>query len=98
IVVLTDGGDTSSILSFDEIDRMTKESGIPIYFIAYEEASPVDPQEVSRLRYLAGETGGFVAAASSDNLQANSGAIEKDLRAQYAILYQVSDFAKRNQW
>ena len=98
IVVLTDGGDTSSITSFDEIDRMTKEIGIPLYFIAYEEDSPVDPQEVSRLQYLAGETGGFVAQASSQNLQAKYGDIEKDLRAQYEILYQISDFAKRNQW
>jgi Ca-activated chloride channel family protein len=98
IVVLTDGGDTSSITSFDEIDRITKEIGIPLYFIAYKEDSPVDPQEVSRLRYIAGETGGFVAEASSQNLQAKYGDIEKDLRAQYAILYQISDFAKRNQW
>lgn len=98
IVVLTDGGDTSSITSFDEIDRMTKEIGIPLYFIAYQEDLPVDPQEVSRLRYIAGETGGFVAEASSQNLQAKYGDIEKDLRAQYAILYQISDFAKRNQW
>ena len=98
IVVLTDGGDTSSITSFDEIDRTTKEIGIPLYFIAYQEDSPVDPQEVSRLRYIAGETGGFVAEASSQNLQAKYGDIEKDLRAQYAILYQISDFAKRNQW
>jgi Ca-activated chloride channel homolog len=99
IVVLTDGGDTASITSFDEIDRLTKESGIPIYFIAYSaDLSAVDPQEVSRLRYLAGETGGFVAEASSQNLQAKYGDIEKDLRAQYAILYQITDFAKRNQW
>lgn len=98
IVVLTDGGDTASITSFDEIDRMTKEYGIPIYFIAYQEDSIVDPKEVSRLRYLAGETGGFVAEASSQNLQAKYSDIEKDLRAQYAILYQISDFAKRNQW
>jgi len=98
IVVLTDGGDTASITTFDEIDRMTKENGIPIYFIAYGETSFADPQEISRLRYLAGETGGFVAEASSQNLQAKYGDIEKDLRAQYAILYQISDFAKRNQW
>jgi len=98
IVVLTDGGDTASIMSFDEIDRLTKESGVPIYFIAYQEDAIVDPKEVSRLRYLAGETGGFVAEASSQNLQAKYGDIEKDLRAQYAILYQISDFAKRNQW
>jgi Ca-activated chloride channel homolog len=98
IVVLTDGGDTSSITSFDEVDRMTKETGIPIYFIAYADDSPADPQDVSRLQYLAGETGGFLAQASSQNLEAKYGDIEKDLRAQYAIVYQISDFAKRNQW
>ena len=98
IVVLTDGGDTSSMYGFDEIDRMTKETGIPLYFIAYQEELPVDVRDISRLRYLAGETGGFVAEASSQNLQAKYGDIEKDLRAQYAILYQISDFAKRNQW
>lgn len=101
IVVLTDGGDTASITSFDEIDRLTKETGIPIYFIAYAPDAALnvyDPQEINRLRYLAGETGGFVAEASSQNLQAKYTDIEKDLRAQYAILYQISDFAKRNQW
>jgi VWFA-related protein len=98
IVVLTDGGDTSSIATFDEIDRVTKETGIPLYFIAYQEEDPVDPQDVSRLQYLAAQTGGFVAQASEQNLQAKYGDIEKDLRAQYEILYQISDFAKRNQW
>jgi Ca-activated chloride channel family protein len=98
IVVLTDGGDTSSMTAFDEIDRLTKEIGIPLYFIAYEQESPVDAQEASRLRYLAGETGGFVVTASARDLQAKYDAIEKDLRAQYAILYQITDFAKRNQW
>src|SRR5581483_5437028 len=32
IVVLTDGGDTSSIASFSELDRVATEAGIPIYF------------------------------------------------------------------
>lgn len=36
--------------------------------------------------------------ASQRNLQAKYNEIEKDLRAQYAILYQVTDFARRNEW
>ena len=98
IVVLTDGGDTSSIASFDEIDRTAQEAGVPLYFIAYDDGSPADQQELNQLTYLAGETGGFVATASSENLQAKYGDIEKDLRAQYAIRYQITDFAKPNEW
>jgi hypothetical protein len=96
--VLTDGGDTSSMLSFDEIDRGAKEAGIPLYFIAYDSGTPTEEEELARLTYLAGETGGFVATASAQNLIAKYGDIEKDLRAQYAIRYQISDLAKRNEW
>ncbi len=98
IVVLSDGGDTSSVMSFEEIDRLGKEAGIPLYFIAYDSGAPSEPQEVDRMNYLAGETGGFLVTASAENLQARYRAIEKDLRAQYAILYQISDLAKHNEW
>jgi Ca-activated chloride channel family protein len=98
IVVLTDGGDTSSISTFDEIDRMTKESGIPIYVIAYNGVDDDQPQDMNRLQYLATETGGFLVTASAQNLQARYADIEKDLRAQYAITYQITDLARHNQW
>jgi Ca-activated chloride channel family protein len=98
IVILTDGGDTSSITSFDEIDRLTKESGIPIYVIAYNGVDDDPPQDLNRLQYLAAETGGFLVTASAQNLQARYADIEKDLRAQYAITYQITDLARHNQW
>jgi VWFA-related protein len=99
IVILTDGGDTSSIATFDEIDRLTKEAGVPIYVIAYTSGDPDDdPHEINQLQYLAGETGGFLVTASAQNLQAKYTDIEKDLRAQYAIVYQISDLARHNQW
>jgi Ca-activated chloride channel family protein len=98
IVILTDGGDTSSISSFDEIDRLTKESGIPIYVIAYNGVDDDPPQDLNRLQYLAAETGGFLVTASAQNLQARYADIEKDLRAQYAITYQITDLARHNQW
>jgi VWFA-related protein len=99
IVILTDGGDTSSIATFDEIDRMTKEAGIPVYVIAYNSGDDTaDPQDINRLQYLTAETGGFLVTASAQNLQARYTDIEKDLRAQYAILYQISDLARHNQW
>jgi len=98
IVVLSDGGDTSSMLSFDEIDRAGKEAGIPLYFIAYDSGAPAEQQEVDRMNYLAGETGGFLVTASAENLQAKYSDIEKDLRAQYSIVYQISDLVKHNEW
>ena len=98
IVVLTDGGDTSSVATFDEIDRLTKEAGVPIYVIAYDSGVSDDPQEINRLQYLAGETGGFLVTASAQNLQARYAEIERDLRAQYAIVYQISDIARHSQW
>jgi Ca-activated chloride channel homolog len=98
IVVLTDGGDNTSVTSFDEIDRITKESGIPVYFIAYDSGDMTEVQDVDRLAYLAAETGGFLVTASEKNLSAKYSDIERDLRAQYAILYKVVDLAKHNQW
>jgi VWFA-related protein len=99
IVILTDGGDTSSMASFDEIDKLSSEAGIPIYIIAYDSGSmDGDGQELDRMKYLANQTGGFMVAANNTNLQQKYGDIEKDLRAQYAILYQITDFAKKNEW
>lgn len=98
IVVLTDGGDTSSMASFEDIDRKAREAGIPLYFIAYDTGETAQAKDLDRLKYLATETGGFVATASQQNLVARYGDIEKDLRAQFAIRYQVTDYAKHNEW
>lgn len=99
IVVLTDGSDTASTWSYEELQKLTREAAIPIYFIAYEGG---DSEQVGRqldqLRFLAGDTGGFVATATQQNLLAKYNEIENDLRAQFAILYQVSDFGKSNQY
>jgi hypothetical protein len=55
-------------------------------------------RDIDRLRFLAAQTGGFVATATQQNLMARYEAIEKDLRAQFAIKYQVSDLGKSNEW
>lgn len=97
IVVLTDGSDTASTWSFDELQKVAREAGIPLYFIAYEGGENIGRQ-LDQLRFLAGDTGGFVATATQQNLLAKYNEIEKDLRAQFAILYQVTDFSKTNQY
>src|SRR5688572_24526717 len=98
IVILTDGSDTASSWSYDEVQKLGREAAIPLYFIVYEGGGEDLPRKLDQLRYLAGETGGFVATATQQNLLAKYNDIEKDLRAQFAILYQVSDFAKANQY
>ncbi|HEX2060070.1 MAG TPA: VWA domain-containing protein, partial [Thermoanaerobaculia bacterium] len=99
IVVLTDGSDTSSIASYEEVEKLAREAAIPMYFIAYEGGADSDAaRDLDRLRFLAAQTGGFVATATQQNLMAKYEAIEKDLRAQFAIRYQVSDFGKSNEW
>jgi len=100
VVVLTDGGDTSSMASFDELDRIATEAGIPIYFIAYQTGEPTEQHELDRLNYLAGQTGGFIVTANAEqhNLQAKYAAIERDLRAQFAIRYQITDYKRPNAW
>lgn len=96
IVVLTDGADTGSLASFDEVHAKARQAGIPIYFIAYQGLD--NAKELDRIKYLAAETGGFVATATQQDLAARYAAIEKDLRAQFAITYQVSDYAKANEY
>ena len=98
IVVLTDGNDNASIASYDEVEKAVRESGIPIYFIAYENLEPSAGEDMDRLKFLSAESGGFVAEAQQHDLAAKYGEIERDLRAQFAIRYQISDYAKRNEW
>ncbi|HEY3055905.1 MAG TPA: VWA domain-containing protein [Thermoanaerobaculia bacterium] len=98
IVVLTDGDDTASIASYEEVKKIATEAGIPIYFIAYDTGNETSVRDLEYLKNLAAETGGFVAAATEKNLLAKYREIEKDLRAQFAIRYQITDYAKPNQW
>lgn len=98
IVVLSDGSDTASNWSYSEVEQLAREAGIPIYFIAYESAGASSLRDIDRLRFLAAQTGGFVATATQQNLMAKYEAIERDLRAQFAITYQVSDLGKSNEW
>jgi Ca-activated chloride channel homolog len=98
IVILTDGGDTESVRSFDEIAKTSVEAGIPLYFIVYDTGLQSQQRDVERLNHLAVETGGFLAVATKHDLGAKYGEIERDLRAQFAILYQVTDFVRPKEW
>jgi len=97
IVVFSDGADNMSNFSFNEIFDQARNAGIPVYVIAFGEMT-VAEQDFERMKLLASETGGFVSTASAENLEKRFEAIEQDLRAQYAIKYQVTAQAKRREW
>ena len=98
VVILTDGDDTESTRSFEEVEKAAVEAGIPLYFIVYNTGFEANERRVEQLRHLAAQTGGFVAVATNQNLTAKYSEIEKDLRAQFAILYQVTDFVRPKEW
>lgn len=98
IVALTDGGDNSSIDSYDDVKKAAMVSGIPLYFIVYDTGSDTSERDLESLKNLAVETGGFVATATENNLQARYHEIENDLRAQFAIRYRITDFARPKEW
>ena len=97
IVIFTDGEDTSSNANFDETLELARRAGIPIYAIAYGPGVE-SSQHLERLKLLAADTGGFVSIAATNNLNQKFEQIARDLRAQYAIRYQVGDNSKSNQW
>lgn len=98
IVVLSDGQDTSSLMSFDDVMDVAKQSGIATYTItlrgprlsAYEEArgSRIFSQSEFSMRTLAQETGGqaFFPLDISE-LDGVYASIARELASQYAIGY-----------
>ncbi len=97
IVLFSDGRDTDSVTRFEDVSRLVRLSGIPMYVIAFGVGED-NKEGTDRLRYLATQTGGFMVQASDSDLERAFHRIEEDLRAQYAIRYQVTDNVKPNQW
>ncbi|MEX2270191.1 MAG: VWA domain-containing protein [Vicinamibacterales bacterium] len=93
IAVLSDGEDTSSLLSFDDVLDMAKRSGVSIYTIALRgQASagsrPYFSQSDYSMKQLAVETGGrpFFPQTVQDLDQVYA-AIATELASQYSIGY-----------
>jgi VWFA-related protein len=98
IVVLSDGNDTTSLISFDDVMEVAKQSGIATYTITLR-APKLTPIEQARgqryysqsefsMRMLAQETGGQaffpLQIGELDGVYAS---IAKELASQYAIAY-----------
>lgn len=96
IVVLSDGADTASFFSYDEVFEKARRAAIPIYFIAFN-GEEVD-RAVDQAKALSLETGGFLAIAGVENLEERYRQIEEDLRAQYRVKYQIVDRVEQDAW
>jgi len=93
IVVLSDGEDTSSLVSFEEVLELAKRSETAIYAIGIRSREPGIPtrgfsESDFVLRQLSQETGGRVFFARQINELANIyGQIADELSSQYTVGY-----------
>lgn len=89
LVIVTDGDDTASRISQEEMVRYVRASRVPLYFIGIG-MSKMDFMTTSKLRNLAEETGGVTFFIRNvDELESTYDAIESELRTQYLLGYYV---------
>ena len=83
LIVLTDGEDTTSRLSWDDMLGYARASRVPLYFIGIGFAFGNNT-----MKTLAAETGGVAYhVRSTKDLDATYAELEKDLRSQYLLTY-----------
>ena len=103
IAVLSDGEDTSSLVSFDDVLALARKSGVSVYTIRVQSAfasarSAIEPQKRSvsestyAMKTLAQETGGqaYFPEAITE-LKHVYGGIAEELSAQYSLGYTPSN-------
>src|SRR5262249_51625987 len=96
IVVLSDGADTASVVSFDDVIGLARRTGVSIYTVSLQ--PPLPPQQaISRsrddedadytMRELAKEKGGQSFLPGPPALKGVYGSIASELASQYSIGY-----------
>jgi Ca-activated chloride channel family protein len=105
VVLLTDGEDTASLVSDDQVIELAKKTEVAIYAISLRNNRAVDrerlafSQAVYVLTTLANETGGQVHFPNSlSELDAVYDRIAEELRTQYSIGYVSSNKRKDGKW
>ncbi len=89
LVVITDGDDTSSRLSYDDMLGYARASRVPLYFIGIG-FSFGDLGGPGRMKTLAAETGGVAYIIRNVNqLGETYKQLEADLRSQYLLTYRT---------
>ena len=91
LIVLSDGGDNASRLSFDELMTKVHSSNVVIYTIALIDPITFDYNR-SALRRLAKETGGLsFEPKTKDVIGKAFNTIAADIRSRYTIAYEPMD-------
>jgi Ca-activated chloride channel family protein len=87
LIVLTDGEDTTSRVTYDDMLNYVRASHLPIYFIGIGMGIS-DMSGTSKMRTLAAETGGVAYFIKNvKELKETYDKLEKDLRSQYLVSY-----------
>jgi Ca-activated chloride channel family protein len=94
IVVLTDGIDTGSAYSPEQVSRIASSIDVPVYVFALGEVeTDANGRAVGSLRDLAVETGGDVIVANTPRLvDAGIQRLVEELRHQYLISFRANSF------
>lgn len=93
LVVLTDGHDSGSRLTARQCARLARRSGVPIFVLRHPpRPSPRLSHHTLALEELADSTGGAVyPILSEDDVDAAYEAIERQLRGQYLLAFEVEE-------
>jgi Ca-activated chloride channel family protein len=104
VIVLSDGEDTSSLVSYDEVLELAKRTETAVYAIGIRSKEPTGSGRGSgqadfALRQLTTQTGGRVFfPASADELKAIYALISQELSSQYLVGYTSSDQKRDGAW
>jgi VWFA-related protein len=103
IVVLSDGEDTSSIVTFDQVMELAKDTDVTIYTISLRDGSRRRSKYFSQaehvLKKLAEETGGqWFFPEHIQELESVYARISKELKSQYNIGYVSANTKRDGTW
>ena len=94
LIILTDGEDTTSRTSYDDMLTYARSARVPLYFIGVG-LGLFDAAGVSKMKTLAAETGGIAYFIHDiKQLGETYTQLEKDLRSQYLIAYNTQSTGK----